>query len=251
MDLSEYFAQHNRAALAFSGGVDSVYLLYAAVRCGADVQPYYVRSQFQPEFEFRDALRIARQLGVEMKILPKDILACEPIAANPSDRCYYCKRQIMGSILSAAAADGYELLLDGTNASDRADDRPGMKVLTELKIQSPLRICGLTKAEIRRLSKEAGLFTWNKPAYACLATRVGTGERITEEKLAKIEAGEAFLTRLGFSDFRLRLRGDRALLQFTAEQMPAAAAAFDKITNELGPRFTRVEIDAEPREKTV
>ena len=193
MTLTEFFHQNQKAAIAFSGGVDSAYLLYAALQSGADVRAYYVKSAFQPQFELDDARRLAETLSADMRVLDVDILADETVAANPPDRCYHCKRRIFSAIASAAAADGYTLLLDGTNASDDAGDRPGMRALRELSVRSPLRECGLTKPEIRRLSREAGLFTWDKPAYACLATRVPAGERLTAEKLENTERAEDFL----------------------------------------------------------
>ena len=118
-------------------------------------------------------------------MLRADVLSDPVVVSNPSDRCYYCKKVIFNMIMEAAAKDGYTVLLDGTNASDDAGDRPGMKALRELQVKSPLRECGLVKSEIRRLSKEAGLFTWDKPSYACLATRIPTGCTITAEKLQK------------------------------------------------------------------
>ena len=175
-------AEHG-GALAFSGGVDSSYLLYAALRWAEDVGVYYVRSAFQPEFEVRDALRLAGELGAEVKLLRADVLSCPAVAATPADRCYHCKTNSMSTIRAAAAADGYPLVIDGSNASDQISDRPGFRALEEQGILSPLRLCGLDKATIRSLSREAGLFTWDKPAYACLATRIPTGERITPERL--------------------------------------------------------------------
>ena len=168
MDLKEFFRQHPKAAIAFSGGVDSSYLLYAALQCGADVRAYYVKGAFQPQFELDDAQRLARDIHAPMTVLRADVLRDETVTANPANRCYYCKKVVFSSIAQAALADGYTVLLDGTNASDDAGDRPGMRALQELQVLSPLRLCGLTKPEIRRLSKEARLFTWDKPAYACL-----------------------------------------------------------------------------------
>lgn len=176
MTLQEFFQENHKAAIAFSGGVDSAYLLYAAMQCGADVRAYYVKTQFQPAFELADARRLAEQLGAPMTVLQQDALASEQVAQNPADRCYYCKQGIFSGILQAAAADGYTLILDGTNASDDAGDRPGMRALRELCVRSPLRECGLTKSEIRARSKQAGLFTWNKPAYACLASGNACGQ---------------------------------------------------------------------------
>ena len=164
MNLNEFFAEHPKAALAFSGGTDSAFLLYAGKRAGADIRPYFVRSQFQPEFEYQDALRLCRELGAELTVLELDALADPQVTANPANRCYFCKVGLFGTLARRALADGYTVLLDGTNASDDAGDRPGMKALQELQVLSPLRLCGLTKAEIRRQSREAGLFTWDKPA---------------------------------------------------------------------------------------
>lgn len=250
MDLKEFFAEHPQAALAFSGGADSAYLLYAAQKCGADVRPYYVKSQFQPEFEFDDAARLCRELGVEMTVIKLDILADESITANPENRCYFCKKRIMAAIRAAADRDGYEKIIDGTNASDSGSDRPGMRALSEGGILSPLRICGLSKGEIRTLSKEAGLFTHDKPAYACLATRIPAGERISAEKLETIEKSEDFLFSMGFTDFRVRLREGGALLQFTGEQQARAAERFDEIERGLLPYFTKIKIDSTAREKS-
>lgn len=190
MTLNEFFAAHPKCALGFSGGVDSAYLLYAGVLAGADIHPYYIKTAFQPRFERDDALRLAGELGVEVTVLELDALADPQVAANPAERCYYCKQNLFRALKARAAADGYAVLLDGTNASDEAGDRPGMRALRELEVRSPLRECGLTKADIRRLSREAGLFTWDKPAYACLATRIPTGEAITGEILARVEGAE-------------------------------------------------------------
>ena len=133
MDLSSFFTQHHRAAAAFSGGVDSAFLLYAAKQSGADVTAYYVKTLFQPAFELADARRLARELAVPLRVLEEDILADGTVAANPPDRCYYCKKRIFAAIAEAAARDGYSLLLDGTNASDEESDRPGMRALRELR----------------------------------------------------------------------------------------------------------------------
>ena len=247
MDLNQFFQENNRVALAFSGGVDSSYLLYAAIQAGADVTAYYVKAAFQPQFELDDAIRLAGELKANMKILYVDVLSDEKVTANPADRCYYCKQNIFNTILKAAAEDGYEVLLDGTNASDDAGDRPGMRALKELMVRSPLRECGLTKAEIRRLSKEAGLFTWNKPAYACLATRIPTGEVITKEKLEATEKSEGFMMDLGFSDFRIRQRNGEAKLQLKEEQLPLFVKNRQSILDTLKKYYKEVVLDLEVR----
>lgn len=251
MDLNAFFSIHPKAALAFSGGVDSSYLLYAGLTCGADIRPFYVKTQFQPRFEFEDAMRLCRELGVEPRVLELDALACPGAAANGPDRCYHCKINIMSTILTAAREDGYPVLLDGTNASDEAGDRPGMRALEELEILSPLRLCGLTKPQIRQLSRQEGLFTWSKPAYACLATRVQTGEPITAARLQAIEDSEDYLFSLGYSDFRVRTRGNGALLQFPADQLPRALADRERIARRLNAYFDPIQIDPKGREKSL
>lgn len=247
MELTAYFSAHPKAAIAFSGGVDSAYLLYAAVQCGADVRAYYVKTPFQPQFEYEDAQKLSRQLGVEMVTLPVDVLCREEIASNPANRCYFCKRALFSRILEAAAEDGFSLILDGTNASDDDADRPGIQALRELQVQSPLRLCGLTKEEIRRLSKEAGLFTHDKPAYACLATRIPTRERITLDKLEKTEQAEHFLASLGFRDFRVRLDHGKARIQVRTEDLTLVMEKRQKILDTLGQFYDGVVLDLEVR----
>ena len=249
MDLSSFFARHPRAALAFSGGVDSAYLLYAASRCGADLRPYFVDAAFQPRFELADARRLCGELNVELQVLPVDILAVPHVADNPPDRCYHCKKAIFSAIAAAAAWDGYPLLLDGTNASDPEEDRPGMRALRELDVRSPLRECGLTKDEIRRLSREAGLFTWDKPAYACLATRVPAGTAIRRPDLERTERAEDYLARLGFRDFRVRLLGDCARIQLPAAQLAPALERRREISEELKKYYGGVLLDLEARDE--
>ena len=245
MTLPEFFQKHPRAALAFSGGTDSSFLLYAARRCGADVQPFFVKSAFQPAFELADAQRLCAELGVGLRVPELDVLSAPRVAENQPDRCYWCKTAIFTALWNSARAEGYDVLLDGTNASDPEDDRPGMRALRELGVLSPLRECGLTKTEIRRHSAEAGLFTAQKPAYACLATRVPAGERITPEKLRLVEEAEGRLFALGFSDLRVRLRGGGALVQLPKEQLARADRA--AIEAALGDLFERVALDPEGR----
>ena len=247
MELSEFFAENPRAALAFSGGVDSAFLLYAGMRWGKRLKAYYVRSPFQPEFEYRDALRLARELNAELEVIPKNVLDHGEVTANPPDRCYHCKKAIFSAIAEKAREDGFSLLLDGTNASDQEDDRPGMRALRELSVRSPLRECGLTKDAVRELSRQAGLFTWNKPAYACLATRIPTGTAITEEMLSRTEWAEDYLSGLGFTDFRVRTLGNDAKLQLKARDFPLLLERREEITGELKKRYASILLDLEER----
>lgn len=249
MELINFFKLHSKAALAFSGGVDSAYLLYTAVQSGTQIKAYYVKSAFQPQFELNDAERLAEQLHVDMTVIEANVLCCPEIITNPANRCYYCKKIIFSAIAKQATRDGYDILLDGTNASDDVADRPGMRALRELSVLSPLRECGLTKADIRTLSKNAGLFTWDKPAYACLATRIPTGEVITKDKLEHTECAEEYLNSLGFSDFRVRMSGDAAKLQISASQFKKIMENRAAIVRELKQYYSSVTLDLEARDE--
>ncbi len=247
MLLEEFFDTVPKAAVAFSGGVDSAFLLWAAKRYGCRIHAYYVKTAFQPEFELKDARRITDELGIPMTVIQVDILSVPEAAANGPRRCYYCKRALFSTLWERARKDGYEILLDGTNASDDAGDRPGMQALSELEVRSPLRECGMTKDEVRRRSREAGLFTWDKPAYACLATRIPTGTEITAEDLRRTEQAEEILDRIGFRDFRVRLFGSGARLQVTEEQLALAVEKRTEIVQELSPLFPAVLLDLQAR----
>ena len=232
MTLEQFFQENPRCALGFSGGVDSA---------------YFIKTVFQPAFELADAQKLAAGLGAEVTVLELDALADPQVAANPADRCYFCKQNLFRTLKERAIADGYPVLLDGTNASDEAGDRPGMRALAELSVRSPLRECGLTKAEIRARSREAGLFTWDKPAYACLATRVPAGEAITADLLARVEGAEDALFRLGYTDFRVRVFHGAARLQLPRGQMERAVREAETIQAALKPYFTPILLDLEGR----
>ena len=247
MTLTQFWKENPKAAIAFSGGVDSAFLLYSAIRSGAEVKAYYAKTPFQPAFELEDAKKLARQLGAEMEILCVDILRVPKVAENPGNRCYYCKTALFSAITAAAEKDGFTLILDGTNASDDADLRPGMQALKELCVRSPLRECDLTKPEIRRLSKEAGLFTHDKPAYACLATRIPTGDAITPGKLSRTEDAEDFLHGLGLRDFRVRTLGDTARIQVTVSDLETVLKNRDAILSRLKQSYSGVTLDLEVR----
>lgn len=248
MKLSEFFKDGERYALGYSGGVDSSYLLYAALACGADVRPYYVKTVFQPQFEFDSAMKLAEKLRTKVNVVDVDVLDMPYVADNPPDRCYYCKSAIFGTIAELACEDGCTMLIDGTNASDDAGDRPGMKALDEIGVRSPLRECGLTKKMIRELSKEAGLPTWDRPSYSCLATRVPSGTEITADILAKIEGAETGLFALGFKDFRVRYFNGAARLQFNNEEFKKATDLRVEVLSAVKKYFDIVLLDMAGRE---
>lgn len=245
--LRSWFAAHPRFVLAFSGGCDSAYLFYAAAACGADFAACYVKSAFQPAFELADAQRLAQGLGWEIDVIEMDVLADAQVRENPKDRCYFCKRRIFSAICARARALGHDLVIDGTNASDDASDRPGMRALRQLRVESPLRSCGITKAEVRALSKEAGLFTWNKPAYACLATRIPAGTPIDAGMLQRIERAEDALAKLGFSDFRARVAGGGVRLELTESDMAQLMARRAEVCAALERDFDGIALDLHPR----
>lgn len=246
--LQAFFAERRKIALAFSGGCDSALLLYAGLACGAEIGVYYVHSQFQPAFELEDARRLAGELGCNMQLIELDALADAAVRSNGPQRCYHCKRRIFGAIIAAAQADGYACVMDGTNASDDAGDRPGMRALGEMQVLSPLRLCGISKAQVRSLSRSAGLFTWNKPAYACLATRIAVGREIDADTLARVERSEAALAGLGFSDFRVRVDGDSgARIELPEAQMPLLLDRRAEVISALEADFSRLCLDLKPR----
>ena len=247
MTLKDFFSTYKNVALAYSGGVDSSYLLYEACKHCETVTAYYVKSQFQPEFEFQDAIRLAKSFHASLKIIEVDTLSNSVIKANPADRCYHCKNTIFYNIIEHAKKDGFDTIIDGTNASDSQEDRPGMRALSELKVLSPLRLCNLTKQDVRQLSRLANLFTWNKYSYSCLATRVETNSEISNELLTKIEFCETLLKAFGFTDFRIRSKGDTALLQITKEDMQLFVDSQNKITVELKQHFKNIHLDLEFR----
>lgn len=247
MNLTDFFAKNPSVALGLSGGVDSAYLLYAAVKNHAKVQPYFVKTSFQPAFELEDAKKLCAQLEIPLRVIPLDILSVEAVRSNPADRCYHCKAALFSALKAQASVDGYPLIIDGTNASDQVEDRPGMQALKELSVRSPLRECGLTKAQVRELSRKAGLFTWDKPAYACLATRVPTGQLLDQAELWKIEKAEEYLAAQGFRDFRIRVFHGAARIQLKPEQMENALCQREVLTEGIKNYFPIVLLDLEGR----
>ncbi|WP_462416665.1 ATP-dependent sacrificial sulfur transferase LarE [Eubacterium ramulus] len=247
MTLKEFFAEHPKIAIAFSGGTDSAYLAYMAKKYAKEMIAIYVSTAFQPEFEKQDAIRFCEEYKIPLTILERDVLSQEAVVQNPANRCYYCKNVIFTEIQKKALELGFTCLADGTNASDDADDRPGMKALQELHVLSPLRICGITKPALRDVSEQLGLFTARKPAYACLATRIPTGTRIMAEQLQKVEQAESTLMDMGFSDFRVRCPEGYAKLQVKPEQLQFVLEKREEILNVMGPLFGTVCLDLKTR----
>lgn len=208
-----------KVAVAFSGGVDSAFLLKAAIEAlgRENVLAITVKSQVITDSEMKDTEAVAKFLNARYLVLKMDIFSLPQFKTNPIDRCYFCKKHIFKEIIKAASQRGFDIIIDGTNADDEGDFRPGMKALAELKVKSPLKDCGLTKEDIRELSKELGLPTHDKPSLACLASRIPYNEEITIEKLKMTAAGEHYLRNLGFKQIRVRCHGNIARIELLPE----------------------------------
>ncbi|MBR4223720.1 MAG: ATP-dependent sacrificial sulfur transferase LarE [Oscillospiraceae bacterium] len=221
--LEEILRSAGSVYIAYSAGVDSTFLLRAAYDITGAVTAVTMRSPFMPEEEIEDSISFCKEQGIPQIIVDHDTLTGD-IVHNPPDRCYRCKRVIFSRIKSLAEENGIVAVFDGSNADDDPADRPGMRALEELGIRSPLREAGLTKADIRALSRKMGLPTWDKPSLACLATRIATGERLTKEKLAMTAAAERYIRSLGIAQCRVRMQGDTARIETDPDDIPRLAA---------------------------
>ena len=208
-ELKQYLASLEKAAVAFSGGVDSTFLLYAAKEAlGENVLAVTSSSPFFPARELETTRSFCREQGIRHRIMENpEVLENEEITRNPVNRCYLCKHEIFENLLDLCRQEGIGEIVEGSNLDDEGDYRPGMKAIQELGIRSPLRQTGFTKEEIRILARYLGLPVWNKPSSACLASRIPYGDEISEEKLRMIDQAEQLLLDLGFRQLRVRGHG--------------------------------------------
>ncbi len=219
--LKDRIASEGKAAVAFSGGVDSVFLLYAAKEALENqVLALTVCLQAVPKKELSEAKKFCRHQGIRHQVIDVDEFSIDGFADNPPDRCYRCKKTLFSKMLQAAWSEGIPVLMEGSNVDDMKDYRPGLRALQELQIVSPLKECGFTKEKIREMSKRLGLPTWGKPAMACLASRFVYGERITPQKMRMVEEAEAYLDDLGFAQRRVRMHGNLARIELLLEDFP-------------------------------
>lgn len=226
LKLESALKELKSVVIAFSGGVDSAFLTKVAAGTlasnGGRALAVTAKSGSLPQRELKDAVKLARQIGVEHRVIDSDEMSVDGYVSNPPDRCYYCKSELFGKLTSIARDEGFCAVLDGANADDMSDHRPGSKAAEELNVRSLLREAGLTKKEIRELSKDLGLPTWDKPAFACLASRFPYGESITEKKLSMVERAEQALADLGFAQFRVRYHGEVARIELNRGDIPKA-----------------------------
>lgn len=208
------------ALVAFSGGVDSTFLLKVCRDVlGEGVVAVTAVSESYPAAELREAQALAQQMGVRHLLIPTAELENPLYAQNPPDRCYHCKSELFAQLIPLAQREGLKWVLYGANADDALDFRPGMRAAHERGARAPLLEVGLTKSEIRQLSQELGLPTWDKPAFACLSSRFPYGQPITKEKLAQVEEAEGYLRGLGFRQVRVRHHGDIARIELAPAEM--------------------------------
>ena len=209
-NLKEKLRAYGRLAVAFSGGVDSAFLLWAAADAlGRDqVLALTAVSDFFPYRERERARAVCAQNGIRQIEVPVQVLEVEGVADNPVNRCYLCKRALFTRLIETAGENGIQTLAEASNLDDEGDYRPGLVAVRELGVKSPLREAMLSKEEIRSLSRKAGLTTWDLPSFACLASRFAYGEKITVEKLAMVERAEQLLFDQGFRQLRVRVHGE-------------------------------------------
>lgn len=223
-NLFKVIKGYGRIAIAYSGGVDSTFLLEAAVRVlGAEnVMAVTVFSAVNPGGEEVEAVEFAKSLGVTQRTIEADVFTIPHFKENPEDRCYYCKTEVFGSVKKAANEMGFKYVVDGTNTDDDGDYRPGMRAVKELDVKSPLKEAGFGKKEIRECSKLWGLYTSERPSMACLASRIPYGDEITLEKLKITEKTEMLIRELGFKQIRVRNHGNIARVEISPLEMPKA-----------------------------
>ncbi|MDO4536029.1 MAG: ATP-dependent sacrificial sulfur transferase LarE [Clostridium perfringens] len=232
--LKDYIKNLGKVALAFSGGVDSTFLLKVCSDVlGKDAVAITIVSPYMPTWEMEEAKELTKKFNIRHEFVEVGIP--ENIKYNPADRCYLCKKQVFTLVKNKAEEFGIKYLIDGTNLDDTKDYRPGMMALKELQVKSPLLDLGFTKADIRMYSKELNLETWSKPAYACLLTRLQVGDEITEEKVRRIENSERFMFSLGLTGIRVRSHGDLARIEVQPNDREKLfnTEILDKISNKL------------------
>jgi len=245
--LEEWFSKHGSAVVAFSGGVDSSVVAAAAWRAlGERALAVTADSSTLAKRELSTAKRVAREIGIPHRVIKEDELEDERFAANPENRCYYCRSKLARALKEIAEREGYAVVVDGAHRGDTKEHRPGLKALKEHGIRSPLLELGYDKSDVREIAALLGLSVKDKPAMACLASRIPYGERITKEKLHKVERAESFFFERGFTTVRVRVHGDIARVELLKDEIPRAVQLREEIVAHLKALgFTYITLDLE------
>ncbi len=234
--------------LAYSGGVDSTFLLKALGLAGVRVLAVTASSAIMPSEEVRTAMQRARLVEADHRIIRLDVLLNDDFVKNTPDRCFICKSMLFEELATIAGTERYEYILDGSTASDATEFRPGRKATRRYGVRSPLEDAAMTKEEIRSLSRDLGLATWNEPSSPCLATRIPYGQRITEEALRRVERAEQYLRSLGFADVRVRDHASIARIEVRKDDIhrfldSEKRATISAMLKSFGYVFVSVDLD--------
>jgi len=237
--LKDNIKKRGSAAIAFSGGVDSTFLVKVAHEVlGDKLVAVTATSSTYPERELNEAIKYAKDMGVKHLIISSEELDIEGFASNPKNRCYYCKKELFTKIGEVAKENDVKYVFDGSNLDDTGDYRPGMQAAKELEVISPLKEANLTKADIRELSKELGLPTWNKPSFACLSSRFPYGKEITIPKLKMVDEAEQFLLDMGITQVRVRHHGEIARIEVSPEERVKFFGT--EVMDKIGEKFKNI-----------
>ncbi|MBI2471184.1 MAG: ATP-dependent sacrificial sulfur transferase LarE [Planctomycetes bacterium] len=219
--LRDIIKDFESVVVAFSGGVDSSLVAKVCYDVlGDKAIAVTARSETYPAYEYEEAVKIAKEIGVPHMTIDTSELGIKGFAENPPNRCYFCKSELFGKLREIAGEKGYKNVADGANLDDAGEYRPGLDAAKELEVRSPLKESGLRKADIREISKYLNLSNWNKPSYACMSSRFPYGQSITEEKLTIVAAAENYLRNIGLKQFRVRHHDTIARIEVLPEDIP-------------------------------
>ena len=228
--LIKILKEKKKICIAFSGGVDSTFLLKAAKEAlDKNILAITIVSSMNPKREIKESVEFCKEIGVKHILIDADEYSIPEFVANDKERCYFCKKEIFTKIKEKAKNEGFDIVADGSNIDDDSDYRPGMKALKELGIVSPLKEANLSKNEIRKICKEINLIVWNKPSMACLASRIPYGTAISRDKLEKVELAEEILLNKGFKQFRVRYYDNLAKIEVLKKDINKIIAISDEI----------------------
>lgn len=247
LELKKYLLSLNSVAVAYSSGVDSTFLLKTAVDTlhRDNVLALTAKSYSFPKRELDESIQFCKSENIRQIVFESEELSIDGFSNNPPDRCYICKKELFSKIKGIARENNINAVVEGSNADDINDYRPGMRAVAELDILSPLKKVGLTKNEIRALSKQLGLKTWNKQSFACLSSRFVYGEKITVQKLDMIDKSEQLLLDLGFKQVRVRIHNDVARIEVLPNEIERVMQFKDAIYSkfkEYGFRYVTLDL---------